>query len=252
VTALASPLALWIAALACAAMALRVRRPAAAVSGDGGRAPAIPAPLRLAARLPCPSALVRLAGREGDEARIARAGLTASLTPDALARARAGAGLGAAVAALPLAAVTPLAVVLAPALGLGAAIAPSRWLAARQAARRRAIVRELPDLLDLLGICVESGMALDPAGRSAPRSTRSSTTSRSAPTAPRPTGRWFAERARPSSRRPSAPCSRPRSSARPCRARSRARRRRCGSPAARPRGSAHPAPRRRSSWSWRC
>jgi tight adherence protein C len=163
VTALASPLALWIAALACAAMALRMRRPAGAVSGDRVRAPAIPAPLRLAARLPCPSALVRLAGREGDEARIARAGLTASLTPDALARARAGAGLGAAVAALPLAAVTPLAVVLAPAMGLGAAIAPSRWLAARQAARHRALVRELPDLLDLLGICVESGMALDPA-----------------------------------------------------------------------------------------
>ena len=162
-TALASPLALWIAALACAAMALRVRRPAGAVSGEGARAPAIPAPLRLAARLPCPSALVRLAGREGDEARIARAGLTASLAPEALARARAGAGLGAAVAVLPLAAVTPLAVVLAPALGLGAAIAPSRWLAARQAARHRAIVRELPDLLDLLGICVESGMALDPA-----------------------------------------------------------------------------------------
>ncbi|HSI29873.1 MAG TPA: type II secretion system F family protein, partial [Miltoncostaeaceae bacterium] len=51
----------------------------------------------------------------------------------------------------------------APALGLAGAMAPSRWLAARQSARRRALVRELPDLLDLLGICVESGMALDPA-----------------------------------------------------------------------------------------
>ncbi len=57
----------------------------------------------------------------------------------------------------------PAAALLAPALGLAGAIAPSRWLAARGAARRRALVRELPDLLDLLGICVESGMALDPA-----------------------------------------------------------------------------------------
>jgi tight adherence protein C len=164
VTALASPLVLWIAALACAAMALRVRRPAVAAPGTSSPAPpSLPAPLRLAARLPCPAALVRLALRDGDEARIARAGLGGTLTPETLARARAGAGLAAVAAALPLAVVAPMAAVLAPALGLGAALAPSRWLAARQSARRRALVRELPDLLDLLGICVESGMALDPA-----------------------------------------------------------------------------------------
>jgi tight adherence protein C len=164
VTALASPLVLWIAALACAAMALRVRRPAIAAPGTSSpAAPSLPAPLRLAARLPCPAALVRLALRDGDEARIARAGLGGTLTPETLARARAGAALAAAAAALPLAVVAPVAAVLAPALGLGAALAPSRWLAARQSARRRALVRELPDLLDLLGICVESGMALDPA-----------------------------------------------------------------------------------------
>ncbi|HEX2508273.1 MAG TPA: type II secretion system F family protein [Miltoncostaeaceae bacterium] len=163
-TALASPLVLWIAALACAAMALRVRRPAVAAPGTSSPAPpSLPAPLRLAARLPCPAALVRLALRDGDEARIARAGLGGTLTPETLARARAGAGLAAVAAALPLAVVAPMAAVLAPALGLGAALAPSRWLAARQSARRRALVRELPDLLDLLGICVESGMALDPA-----------------------------------------------------------------------------------------
>jgi tight adherence protein C len=164
VTALASPLVLWIAALACTAMALRVRRPAVAAPGTSSPAPpSLPAPLRLAARLPCPAALVRLALRDGDEARIARAGLGGTLTPETLARARAGAGLAAVAAALPLAVVAPMAAVLAPALGLGAALAPSRWLAARQSARRRALVRELPDLLDLLGICVESGMALDPA-----------------------------------------------------------------------------------------
>ena len=41
--------------------------------------------------------------------------------------------------------------------------APGRWLAGRVRARGRALLRELPDLLDLLAICVESGMALDPA-----------------------------------------------------------------------------------------
>ncbi len=158
----ANPVVLWLAALACAAMALRVRRPAAATA-PGAPAPAVPGPLRLAARLPCPRRLVRLAARESDEARIARAGLTGRITPEALARARAGGAIAAATLALPLALAAPAAAALAPALGLAGAVAPSRWLATRQAARRRALVRELPDLLDLLGICVESGMALDPA-----------------------------------------------------------------------------------------
>ena len=163
-TVIASPLALWIAALACAAMALRVRRPVRPPGGAGtGSGAGIPAPLRIAARLPCPRALVRLAAREGDEARLARAGLTGELSAEELARARAGVGLAAAALALPLAVASPAAAALAPALGLAGAMAPSRWLAARQSARRRALVRELPDLLDLLGICVESGMALDPA-----------------------------------------------------------------------------------------
>jgi len=156
-----SPLALWVAALACAAMALRARRPRAA-GAPAGPAP-VPGLIRLASRLPCPAALTRALGRAEDEARIGRAGLADALTPAMLGRARAGGGLAAAALALPAAAVAPLAVVLAPLLGAAGAYAPSRWLAGRQAARRRALVRELPDLLDLLGICVESGMALDPA-----------------------------------------------------------------------------------------
>jgi tight adherence protein C len=48
------------------------------------------------------------------------------------------------------------------AIGL-AALAPGRWLNTRATRRRAALVRELPDLMDLLGICVEAGMALDPA-----------------------------------------------------------------------------------------
>lgn len=159
-----SPLALWIAALACAAMALRARRPSRAGAGAGRpAAPAVPAALRLAAGIPCPAGLVRAAGRAGDEAQIGRAGLARVLSAVTLARARAGAAIAAAALAVPLAALAPAALALGPALGLAGAAAPSRWLAAREAARRRALVRELPDLLDLLGICVESGMALDPA-----------------------------------------------------------------------------------------
>ena len=159
-TLLAHPLTLGIAALLCAAAALRARRPEPAARHAAG---AVPAPLRLAARVPCPAALAGLATRDGDEGRIARAGLAGVLSPERLGRARAGAALAAAALALPLAALAPAAVLLAPALGLAGALLPSRWLAGREAARRRALVRELPDLLDLLGICVEAGMALDPA-----------------------------------------------------------------------------------------
>ena len=54
------------------------------------------------------------------------------------------------------------AVVVLAALAVGAYL-PTRWLGRRVVRRRAALVRELPDLLDLLGICVEAGMALDPA-----------------------------------------------------------------------------------------
>jgi len=156
-----SPLALWVAALACAAMALRARRPAAP-SGLAARA-VLPAALRLAGRLPCPAGPARALCRAQDEARIARAGLGDVLTPSVLGRARAGGALAGAGLALALALLAPPAVVLAPLLGAAGVLWPSRWLARREAARRRALVRELPDLLDLLGICVEAGMALDPA-----------------------------------------------------------------------------------------
>ncbi|HVG99951.1 MAG TPA: type II secretion system F family protein [Miltoncostaeaceae bacterium] len=158
-TLLAHPLTLAVAALLCAAAALRARRPEPAARHAG----AVPAPLRLAALVPCPAVLAGLATRDGDEGRITRAGLVGVLSPERLGRARAGAALAAAALALPLAALAPAGALLAPALGLAGALLPSRWLACREAARRRALVRELPDLLDVLGICVEAGMALDPA-----------------------------------------------------------------------------------------
>ncbi len=157
----AHPLVLWGAALACGAMALRARRPAPARTAPA--VAGVPAPLRLAVRLPSPSRLRALATRPGDEAALAGAGLDGRLDAAALARARVGAAAAGAVTAAPLLLLGPLGALIVVALaGLGAYL-PSRWLARRVVRRRAALVRELPDLLDLLGICVESGMALDPA-----------------------------------------------------------------------------------------
>ena len=202
--------------LACAAMALRARRPAPAGRATGTAAAAVvPAALRLAIRLPCPPALIRLLVRAGDEARIARAGLAGRLSAEEMGRARAGAAVALAAVALPLAAVAPAAAAGAgPRCGGGdGSVAMARGAGA---ARRRTLVRELPDLLDLLGICVESGMTLDPApdlaaGRLGGRSARRSRTS-SGPLpgdAPRRglSGSWSsgpAPRARPDRRGPAA------------------------------------------------
>jgi tight adherence protein C len=144
-------------------MALRARRAQDARPRDA--APRVPAALALAARLPCPRALSGALARRDDETSIACAGLSAAVDPQTIARARAGGALAGVALALPLAAVAPVGAALAPALGAVGALWPSRWLARRRDGRRARLVRELPDLLDLLAICVESGMALDPALR---------------------------------------------------------------------------------------
>lgn len=106
---------------------------------------------------------MRALARSGDATSVTRAGLAASLPQDGLARMRAGGAAAGAACALPLVLAGPVAAVAAPALAALGAAAPGRWVARRLRARRRALMRELPDLLDLLGICVEAGMALDPA-----------------------------------------------------------------------------------------
>ena len=60
---------------------------------------------------------------------------------------------------------SPLVVVIAPVLALAGGVLPFRLLAAGAERRRGQILRELPDVMDLLAICVGSGMALDPALR---------------------------------------------------------------------------------------
>jgi tight adherence protein C len=156
---LAQPSFLWLAALACLVVAVRARRPARAVA-SGLREPAV---LRLAATLPLPASLVRWGARPGTETMISAAGLAGVMDVAKVERARVGAALFGVVVCAVFALASPLAVVLAPAAGTAGFLMPGFVLTRRAAGRRAALVRELPDLLDLLVISVEAGMALDPA-----------------------------------------------------------------------------------------
>ena len=152
---------MWLAALLCAAMAVRARAPARPAGPNDS--PPLPLPVRLAVRLRWPASLMRVLARPDDERRVVRAGLAGVLPHEALGRVRSGGALAGVLLAIPLVLVWPPAIALVPALAVGGGLAPMRWLRRRESARGRSLVRELPDLLDLLGICVESGMALDPA-----------------------------------------------------------------------------------------
>jgi tight adherence protein C len=149
-------LAAWGASAALLVAGLRRRRTAS--SEDGALAI-----LRALAAVPLPSSIARFGARSGTTGRIREAGLVGVLAESEVARARvAAAALGVMVAAA-LATLTRAGVVAVPLLLAAGFAAPGRWLAARARARRGAVVRELPDLLDLLAISVEAGMALDPA-----------------------------------------------------------------------------------------
>jgi tight adherence protein C len=155
------PLLLWCAALACAVMALRARRPADSRAPDAQQR--VPTVLRWAMRVPAPMGLHRRAVRRGDVRLVAAAGLDGHVSAADMAAARVGCATVVGLVAAPVVVAWPVAVVpIAAAVGLSA-VAPGRWLTARAAHRRAAMLRELPDLMDLLGICVEAGMALDPA-----------------------------------------------------------------------------------------
>ncbi|HJZ60727.1 MAG TPA: type II secretion system F family protein [Miltoncostaeaceae bacterium] len=157
------PLLVWAAAVAALLLGMRARVASAAGPAAAARPPA---PLRVLARLPSPRALrARLTGGHGD--RLAR---LAGLDPDAqdaVSRASAGGGVVAVAAAAPAGVVLGPLAALAVAAGLGALgiAGPALWLRSRARERRSAIVRQLPDLLDLLVICAEAGMALEPALR---------------------------------------------------------------------------------------
>jgi tight adherence protein C len=136
------------------------------VRGEGGSSASVrgldraPALLRLLVRA---GATVRAAAPPRDlDARIAAAGRPAGLKArDLMAAKLAAAALGAlAGAALSAAAPGRLAVVLLMGAPVAGFLAPDLWLARRAAERARQIRRELPALLDLLRVGVESGSSL--------------------------------------------------------------------------------------------
>ncbi|MFN8109754.1 MAG: type II secretion system F family protein [Thermoleophilia bacterium] len=125
---------------------------------------ALPMPFRLAARLPVPGNLVVRIGGAADPALVAAAGLDGVITAGDVRRARsaltvAGGGLVACSLLVPVLLPVSLAATV------WGWVWPGMALAGRARRRRREIATQLPDVLDLLGVCVEAGMALDPAMR---------------------------------------------------------------------------------------
>jgi len=95
------------------------------------------------------------------------------IRPADVARAQAGGAVAGTLGAIALVALGGgAALVTLPALVLGGWLLPVRAVAARSRRRAAAIRGQLPDLLDLLALCVEGGMAVDPALREAGRRLR--------------------------------------------------------------------------------
>lgn len=154
------PLLLAMAALLSMAIGwIGARGMRANRAGDG-----LPRIVALLARVPLPASVRLVIGGRVDTERLVTAGLPVDATAPVLVRARAGgviAGVAFGVVLAVLAA--PLLLVLTPVWVVIGRLGPDRAVARRAGARRTAIVEALPDLLDLMVICVEAGMALDPA-----------------------------------------------------------------------------------------
>lgn len=153
-----TPVLIALAAVVALMMGIVAAR-AAAGTGHVG----VPAAIRMLARVPSTASLRAVLGGAADGRMVHAAGLTPASVAPLLPRARTG-GLVAGVVAGALAGVVAVPMlVLAPLLGVVGRAVPDRLLHAMARRRRRAIVDMLPDLLDLMVICVEAGMALDPA-----------------------------------------------------------------------------------------
>jgi len=154
-----------VPAVVALVVGLRLRRADAPGRRAGRAAHAVPRLIMLLARVPVPSGVRGVVQGHPPVATVEGAGLPGDRGAATVVRARAGGAvagvlLGAALAVMAL----PL-VVAVPVLALAGRILPDRVIGRMATARRLAIVQALPDLLDLMVICVESGMALDPALR---------------------------------------------------------------------------------------
>ena len=153
------PVLLAVAAVLSLGIGFRIARgrrtPA---SGDGP-----PGVVTLLARVPVPQGMrTAIGGRVHPDSLVA-AGLPVDATAPVLVRARAGGVVGGLLLGLIPGLIAPLLLVLLPLWALALRMAPDRAIGRRARARRALIVDALPDLLDLMVICVEAGMALDPA-----------------------------------------------------------------------------------------
>lgn len=150
--------------LACAAIACVVLGVVGARRAGGSPGPPpLPLAVRVPARVPLPATWRAALGGRPPADTIAAAGLPVGATAAALARARAGGTVAGLLAGGAMGLLAPAMLVLAPVGAVAGRMAPDRAIRARARRRRQAVVVALPDLLDLMVICVEAGMALDPA-----------------------------------------------------------------------------------------
>lgn len=155
-----NPLLIWALALATLGLGLRSRR-------RGQPAPqfSIPLVLRVACLIPVPTSWATKSATQRLRETVVAAGLDGDWGVARFARSRVGlAALGGAIGMV-VAIAHPIGVALAGLLAAAGYAAATRWVHVRARTRRRRVVRDLPDLIDLVVICTEAGMALEPSLR---------------------------------------------------------------------------------------
>lgn len=160
-----NPLLLWMLALVAAGVGVRRRR---RPEGRGGGEPVVGV-LRRVAAIPAPSALTARAASDRLLVDLRAAGFGDASLGAVVARARAGAATAGLAGAVALGVVEPLAIVF----GVGVACCgwalPVAWAGRRARERRHRLVADLPDLIDVVVLCADAGLALEPALRHAAR-----------------------------------------------------------------------------------
>jgi tight adherence protein C len=152
----------WSLALVALAVGLHTRR----VERGPRPRPELPPLMRAVRAVPVHPALLGPAGGARLRTALVAAGLAPTLGVSQLAQARlALAQVGLAVGAGMALASTGLGVAAAALLGAAGYAGPARWVTLRARRRRLQITRELPDFIDIVVICAESGMPLDGAIR---------------------------------------------------------------------------------------